>query len=89
MVLRILMLVGLVWITKLDVELFTFARHHYTIKDLVLIGGGLFLLFKGTTEIHDSIEGHAEETSAAPAGRRGLCRCHRPDRLHQHHLLAG
>jgi predicted tellurium resistance membrane protein TerC len=57
MVLRILMLVGLVWITKLGVALFTLAGHRYTIKDLVLIGGGLFLLFKGTTEIHDSIEG--------------------------------
>lgn len=56
MILRILMLVGLVWITKLDVPLFTLMGHHFTIKDLVLIGGGLFLLFKGTTEIHDSLE---------------------------------
>jgi predicted tellurium resistance membrane protein TerC len=72
MVLRILMLVGLVWITRLDVALFTLAGHHYTIKDLVLIGGGLFLLFKGTTEIHDSIEGAAEETKAAPVGGAGF-----------------
>ena len=56
MALRIAMLAGLVWITRLDVALFTLAAHHFTIKDLVLIGGGLFLLFKGTTEIHDSIE---------------------------------
>ena len=56
MILRILMLIGLVWITRLDLALFTFAGHHFTIKDLVLIAGGLFLLVKGTTEIHDSIE---------------------------------
>jgi predicted tellurium resistance membrane protein TerC len=62
MVLRILMLVGLVWITKLDIALFTLFSHPYTIKDLVLIGGGLFLLFKGTTEIHDSIAADDGET---------------------------
>jgi predicted tellurium resistance membrane protein TerC len=66
MVLRILMLIGLVWITRLDIALFAFAGHSYTIKDLVLIGGGLFLLVKGTTEIHDSIDGGADEMKAAP-----------------------
>ena len=48
--------------------------HRFTIKDLVLIAGGLFLLFKGTTEIHDSIEEEGgEETRLNRAGRsRGL-----------------
>ncbi len=67
MILRILMLVGLVWITRLDIALFTLMDHHFTIKDLVLIGGGLFLLFKGTTEIHDSIEADGEDGPAAPS----------------------
>lgn len=47
-----------------DVE----AAHHIeeiTIKDLILFGGGLFLLWKGTQEIHASVEGtHHEEASA-------------------------
>jgi predicted tellurium resistance membrane protein TerC len=73
MVLRILMLVGLVWITKLDIALFTLFRHAYTIKDLVLIGGGLFLLFKGTTEIHDSIAADdGEAPVASPAAGAGF-----------------
>jgi predicted tellurium resistance membrane protein TerC len=72
MVLRILMLVGLVLITRLDVALFTLAGHPYTIKDLVLIGGGLFLLYKGTTEIHDSIGGDAGGGPAAPEGGAGF-----------------
>ncbi len=66
MVLRIAMLGGLVWLTKLSVALFTAFGRAFSIKDLVLIGGGLFLLAKGTTEIHDAIEGHAPD--AAPKG---------------------
>jgi predicted tellurium resistance membrane protein TerC len=54
--LRILMLVGLVWLTHLDTGLFSLMGKAFTIKDLVLIAGGLFLLAKGTTEIHDAIE---------------------------------
>ncbi len=65
MFLRILMLVGLVWITRLDVALFTLFAHAFTIKDIVLIAGGLFLLVKGTNEIHDSIDGDPSAEGAA------------------------
>ena len=68
MFLRIAMLAGLVWITRLDIALFTLMGRHVTIKDVVLIGGGLFLLFKGTTEIHDSIEAKSEETTPDRSG---------------------
>ncbi len=61
MVLRIAMLGGLVWLTRLSVELFTAFGRAMSVKDLVLIGGGLFLLAKGTTEIHDAIEGEKHE----------------------------
>lgn len=57
MVLRILMLTGLVWAANLDMRLFALMGRSLTIKDLVLIGGGLFLLVKGTQEIHDEMEG--------------------------------
>jgi predicted tellurium resistance membrane protein TerC len=60
MLLRIAMLVGLVWLARLDVTLFHLFGHGVTVKDLVLIGGGLFLLAKGTTEIHDTLESEAE-----------------------------
>jgi predicted tellurium resistance membrane protein TerC len=66
--LRILMLVGLVWITKLDIVLFHFLGRDVTIKDLVLIAGGLFLLAKGTLEIHEAIE---EEPHEGDGHRRG------------------
>ncbi|MEZ5994326.1 MAG: TerC family protein [Hyphomonadaceae bacterium] len=38
---------------------------YFTIKDLILFGGGLFLLVKGTQEIHASVEGAAHEEAAA------------------------
>ncbi|HZZ34099.1 MAG TPA: TerC family protein [Caulobacteraceae bacterium] len=66
--LRILMLVGLVWLTKLDIVLFHFLGRDVTIKDLVLIAGGLFLLAKGTLEIHEAIE---EEPHEGDGHRRG------------------
>jgi len=68
MVLRIFMLVGLVWAASLDLRLFTIMGRFITIKDAVLIAGGLFLLAKGTGEIHDAMEQTAarEVDDAAP-----------------------
>ena len=63
--LRILMLVGLVWLTHLDTGLFSLMGKAFTVKDLVLIAGGLFLLAKGTTEIHDAIE-HEDDIEGLP-----------------------
>ena len=60
MVLRILMLVGLVWAASLDLRLITVMGRAVTIKDAVLIAGGLFLLAKGTGEIHDAMENSAD-----------------------------
>jgi len=68
MVLRIAMLAGLVWITKLDARLFTLFGRAITIKDLVLMAGGLFLLAKGTMEIQDALEEGG--ASSRPKGRR-------------------
>ena len=63
MVLRILMLVGLVWAANLDVRLMRVMGHDVTVKDLVLLAGGLFLLAKGTGEIHDEMESADEAPS--------------------------
>jgi predicted tellurium resistance membrane protein TerC len=56
MVLRILLLVGLVWASNLDISLVTVLGRKMTVKDVVLLAGGLFLLAKGTGEIHDAME---------------------------------
>lgn len=57
MVLRLALLASVVWIIKLDDDLFTLFNQGISIKDLILIVGGLFLFYKSTTEIHHKMEG--------------------------------
>jgi predicted tellurium resistance membrane protein TerC len=69
LILRVAMLTGLVWLTRLDIVLVRAFGRQLTIKDAVLIAGGLFLLYKGATEIHDDLEpGSASLQARPPAG---------------------
>lgn len=64
MVTRIGLLFTLSWLMTLTAPLFDIAGKAFSGRDLILIGGGLFLLWKSVHEIHNALEG-AEE---APAG---------------------
>jgi predicted tellurium resistance membrane protein TerC len=59
---RLALLVGISWIAHLAQPVFIVAEHGFSWRDLILIAGGLFLVYKGTTEIHARVEG---EQSAA------------------------
>jgi predicted tellurium resistance membrane protein TerC len=54
--LRVAMLIGLVWLTRLDVVVVRAFGRTLTIKDAVLLAGGVFLLYKSATEIRDDLE---------------------------------
>jgi predicted tellurium resistance membrane protein TerC len=54
---RILLLLSIVWIIRLTAPLIVIAGRPISGRDLILIGGGLFLLAKATTEIHERLEG--------------------------------
>jgi len=54
---RILLLFFIVWLASLQARLFTLFDMDFSWRDLILIAGGLFLLAKGTFEIHENIEG--------------------------------
>jgi predicted tellurium resistance membrane protein TerC len=58
---RILLLASLAWIMGLVQPLFQIMGHPFSGRDLILIGGGLFLLWKATREIHDKLEGDEGE----------------------------
>ena len=60
MVMRIGLLLAIGWVMGLTEVLFTFLDQGYSGRDLILLGGGLFLVAKATWEIHDKLEG-AEE----------------------------
>ena len=66
---RILLLLGISWVTKLTTPLFTLLHHDVSGRDLILFGGGLFLIAKSTLEIHHRIEGEAD---GASTGRGSL-----------------
>jgi len=68
MITRILLLLSITWIMGLQADLFTVFDVGVSGRDLILIGGGLFLLAKSTMEIHDSLEG-AEEDGRSATGR--------------------
>lgn len=54
---RILLLLSLAWVIGLTASLFTVMGQEISGRDLILLGGGLFLLGKSTLEIHDKLEG--------------------------------
>ena len=64
MVSRILLLFSLTWLMKLTAPLFAILGNEISGRDIVLIVGGLFLLFKSTMEIHTSLEGSEHVTKA-------------------------
>jgi predicted tellurium resistance membrane protein TerC len=69
MITRILLLLSLSWIIRLENPLFTLPVFNIGIsgRDLILMGGGLFLIYKATHEIHDKLEGKEGEASAKVA----------------------
>jgi len=65
MFMRIGLLFVLSWIVGLTEPLFGLLRQEISGRDLILIGGGLFLLWKSTKEIHQLLEGETGEASTA------------------------
>ena len=64
---RILLLFSIAWIIRLTEPLFTVFNQEISGLDLILMGGGLFLLAKATLEIHDKLEGEEGHGSARVA----------------------
>ena len=70
-IMRLALLGTVAFIVKLTQPLFSVAGHAFSWRDLILIAGGLFLIWKATTEIHASVadgKGHGDEPSLAGAG---------------------
>ena len=65
MLMRIGLLLSLTWVMKLTDDLFTVFEQAISGRDLILILGGAFLIAKSTQEVHNSLEGMADEHNAA------------------------
>ncbi|HEX5420802.1 MAG TPA: TerC family protein, partial [Gammaproteobacteria bacterium] len=62
---RLALLASIVWIIGLTKPLFEVFGHAVSWRDIILIAGGLFLLYKGTREIHLRLEGDGPHAAAS------------------------
>jgi predicted tellurium resistance membrane protein TerC len=61
LILRVLMLLGISWIISLKEPIISIGSNHFSVRDLILLGGGLFLLFKSVMEIHNKMNQEEKE----------------------------
>src|SRR5680860_1091515 len=61
LVFRVIMLAFVTWFVHMTTPIFSVGDYAFSWRDLILLAGGLFLLFKGTREIHEGIEGEDGE----------------------------
>lgn len=64
---RVILLLAVGWIITLKKELFSIGSIGFSGKELILLAGGLFLIYKATKEIHHKLEGEEGTTSAKTA----------------------
>jgi predicted tellurium resistance membrane protein TerC len=60
LVFRLLLLSGIAWLVQMKQPIFSIQQFDFSFRDLVLLAGGLFLIFKSTTEIHHHLEGETQ-----------------------------
>ncbi|WP_435946094.1 TerC family protein [Dryocola sp. BD586] len=60
MLMRLALLASIAWVIRLTTPLFTVLGNEISARDLILLLGGLFLIWKASKEIHESIEGEEE-----------------------------
>lgn len=61
MLMRLALLTSIAWLARLTTPLFTVVEHVVSARDLILCAGGLFLIWKASQEIFDTIEGEEDE----------------------------
>src|SRR5574337_616600 len=70
MMTRILLLLSITWVMRLTAPLLSVLSREVSGRDIILISGGLFLLWKSTMEIHGNLEGGEEERRSAGSASR-------------------
>jgi predicted tellurium resistance membrane protein TerC len=65
LILRIALLLAISWVLGLTAPLFAVFGHDVSGRDLILLAGGLFLIYKATTEIYEKLEVHLPEDGPA------------------------
>ena len=74
LVLRLALLASVVLLSRFTQPIASIGAFSFSVRDLILIGGGAFLLYKGTQEIHGEMEAEDADAQAAPARQTTLPR---------------
>lgn len=69
---RILLLFSITWVVGLEAPITEIFGQTLSWRDVILLGGGVFLMYKGTQEIHDTVEGEAHGPKAVAKGFAGI-----------------
>jgi predicted tellurium resistance membrane protein TerC len=72
LVFRLALLASASWLVRLTVPLGTVLGRAFSVRDLILLAGGLFLVWKATTEIHDRVDRDREDEDDKPIAPLGL-----------------
>jgi len=72
LVTRVAMLFLAFWIIQLDNDIVHIGDFGFSGRDLILIAGGIFLIYKSTTEIHEKLEGTEGSGNATTSGSRAF-----------------
>lgn len=73
MLMRIALLFSLTWLAGLTAPIVTLFGHGFSARDLILLGGGLFLIWKATTEVGEALEGEpAHHQAPTPSTMRAV-----------------
>ena len=72
LIMRLILLSTIAWIVTLTRPIVSAFGHGFSWRDLILIAGGLFLVYKATTEIHENVTPNHKQKEAAGAGMVSL-----------------
>ena len=72
MFMRIALLASLAWVMSLSADLFEIFGRGVSWRDIILIGGGAFLIAKSTREMHNSLESHEADAGGAKLASFGM-----------------
>ena len=70
LIMRLALLASISWLVGLTAPVFSMLGHGVSWRDLILAGGGFFLLYTGTKEIHELVEGPEEGETSQDARRK-------------------
>lgn len=70
LIMRLGLLASISWLATLTTPLFTVMEHPFSGRDLIMLVGGIFLLFKATMELNEQLEGKDHEDSAQQKGAK-------------------